>query len=169
MENRNLSPLIVSKNEFNKEFIQNLTDEKYIKIVGNYKLTKKDYNNLLLYSNVEIIEVEDIEDFEYQKDLKIITHSLVEFKTNQFKKIKINKAQKYSKNSLTLSLPFKVYFENEYLYSEEDEFNKLLKYIEDIELLNINVENTNQIDNIINLIYKIENKINKKIKIFRRR
>ena len=163
MENKNISPLIVSKEAFNKEFIQNLTDEKNIKIVGNYKLTKEDYNNLLLYSNVEMIEVEDTETFEFQSDLKVIAHSLVEFKTNQFKKIKINKTEKYTKTSLTLTLPFKVYFKNDYLISEEEEFDKLLKYIDDLELLNINVEDTNQIDNIINLIYKIENKINKKI------
>lgn len=164
MDNKNTSPLIVPKNIFNKEFIENLENQKYIKIEGNYKLTKEDYNNLLLYSNVQMVEVCDTENFEYQEDLKIITHSFVEFKTNQFKKIKINKTQKYNKTSLTLTLPFKMYFENDCLYSEEEEFNLLLNYIDDIELLNINMEDINQIDSIINLIYKIENKINKKIK-----
>ena len=164
MDNKNTSPLIVPKNIFNKEFIENLENQKYIKIEGNYKLTKEDYNNLLLYSNVQMVEVCDTENFEYQEDLKIITHSFVEFKTNQFKKIKINKTQKYNKTSLTLTLPFKMYFENDCLYSEEEEFNNLLNYIENIEILNINMEDTNQIDSIINLIYKIENKINKKIK-----
>ena len=158
----NITPLIVPKNEFNLELIQNLEEEKYLKITGNYKLTKEDYNNLLLYSNIELIEVEDVEDFEYQKDLKIITHKKVEFKTEQFKKLKINKVDRYNKKSLTLTLPFKIYFENDCLYSEEEEFNTLLKYIDDIELLNINMD-THQVDNIINLIYKIENKINKKI------
>lgn len=163
MNNNNITPLIVSKEQFNLDLIQNLKEEKYIKITGNYKLKKEDYNNLLLYSNIDVVEVDEVEDFEYQKDLKIITHKTIEFKTEQFKKIKINKVDKYNKKSLTLTLPFKIYFENDCLYSEEEDFNNLLKYIDDIELLNINMEDTNQIDNIINLIYKIENKINKKI------
>lgn len=164
MKNKQITPLIVDKKEFDLEFVQNLKDEKYIKITGNYKLTKKDYNNLLVYSNVEIIEVQDTELFECQKDLKIITPAQIEFKTKQFKKIKINKTQKYNKTSLTITLPFKIYFENDCLYSEEEEFNNLLNYIENIELLNINMEDTNQIDNIIKLIYKIEKRIHKKIK-----
>jgi len=163
MNNKIMTPLIVPKNEFNKEFIENLNDEKYIKIIGNYKLTKKDYDNLLLYSNVQTIEVQDTEMFEYQEDLKVITEGIVEFKTNQFKKIKINKSEKYNKTSLTLTLPFKIDFENDCLSSEEEEFNLLLKYIDNLELLNINMEDTNQIDNVINLIYKIEKKIGKKI------
>ena len=160
--NNNISPLIVPKEKFNLKFIQNLTEEKNIKIIGNYKLTKEDYNNLLLYSNIETIEVSDVDDFEYQDDLKIITQKTIEFKTEQFKKLKINKVEKYNKTSLTLTLPFKLYFENDCLYSEEDEFNKLLKYIENIEILNINIE-PSQINNVINLVYKIEEKINKKI------
>ena len=163
MNSKIITPLIVPKNEFNIDFIQNLNDERYIKITGDYKLTKNDYNNLLLYSNVQTVEVQDTEMFEYQEDLKVITQGIVDFKTKQFKKIKINKSEKYNKTSLTITLPFKMYFENDYLYSEEEEFNTLLKYIDNLELLNINMEDTNQIDKIINLIYKIEKKIGKKI------
>ena len=162
--NKNIAPLIVSKEQFNLEFMQNINDETNIIITGNYTLTKEDYNNLLLYTNIEQVEVCDVEDFEYQEDLKIITHKTIDFKTEQFKKIKINKVDKYAKTSLTIKLPFKIYFENDCLYSEEEEFNKLLKYISNIEILNIEIENTNQINNVINIVYKIENKINKKIK-----
>lgn len=162
--NKNIAPLIVSKEQFNLEFMQNINDETNIIITGNYTLTKEDYNNLLLYTNIEQVEVCDVEDFEYQEDLKIITHKTIDFKTEQFKKIKINKVDKYAKTSLTIKLPFKIYFENDCLYSEEEEFNKLLKYISNIEILNIEMENTNQINNVINIVYKIENKINKKIK-----
>lgn len=161
--NNNITPLIVPKEKFNINFMQNLNDEKTIRITGNYTLTKEDYNNLLLYTNIELVEVNDVEDFEYQQDLKIKTHKTIEFKTEQFKKLKINKVDKYNKTSLTLKLPFKIYFENDCLYSEEEEFNKLLKYIDNLEILNIEMENTNQINNIINLVYKLENRINKKI------
>ena len=161
--NKNIAPLIVSKEQFNLEFMQNINDETNIIITGNYTLTKEDYNNLLLYTNIDQVEVNDVEDFEYQEDLKIIVHETIEFKTEQFKKIKINKVDKYTKTSLTIKLPFKIYFENDCLYSEEEEFNKLLKYIDNIEILNIEMENTNQINNVIDLVYKLENKINKKI------
>lgn len=161
--NKNIAPLIVPKEQFNLEFIKNLNDETNIIITGNYTLTKEDYNNLLLYTNIDQVEVNDVEDFEYQEDLKIIVHETIEFKTEQFKKIKINKVDKYTKTSLTIKLPFKFYFENDCLYSEEEEFNKLLKYIDNIEILNIEMENTNQINNVIDLVYKLENKINKKI------
>lgn len=161
--NKNIAPLIVPKEQFNLEFIKNLNDETNIIITGNYTLTKEDYNNLLLYTNIDQVEVNDVEDFEYQEDLKIIVHETIEFKTEQFKKIKINKVDKYTKTSLTIKLPFKIYFENDCLYSEEEEFNKLLKYIDNIEILNIEMENTNQINNVIDLVYKLENKINKKI------
>lgn len=161
--NKNIAPLIVPKEQFNLEFIKNLNDETNIIITGNYTLTKEDYNNLLLYTNIDQVEANDVEDFEYQEDLKIIVHETIEFKTEQFKKIKINKVDKYTKTSLTIKLPFKIYFENDCLYSEEEEFNKLLKYIDNIEILNIEMENTNQINNVIDLVYKLENKINKKI------
>ena len=161
--NKNIAPLIVPKEQFNLEFIKNLNDETNMIITGNYTLTKEDYNNLLLYTNIDQVEVNDVEDFEYQEDLKIIVHETIEFKTEQFKKIKINKVDKYTKTSLTIKLPFKIYFENDCLYSEEEEFNKLLKYIDNIEILNIEMENTNQINNVIDLVYKLENKINKKI------
>lgn len=161
--NKNIAPLIVPKEQFNLEFLKNLNDETNMIITGNYTLTKEDYNNLLLYTNIDQVEVNDVEDFEYQEDLKIIVHETIEFKTEQFKKIKINKVDKYTKTSLTIKLPFKIYFENDCLYSEEEEFNKLLKYIDNIEILNIEMENTNQINNVIDLVYKLENKINKKI------
>ena len=162
--NNNITPFIVPKEKFNVKLIQNLKDQKYIKIIGEHKLTKEEYNNLLLYTNVQTIEVDDFEDFEYQDDLKIITNKTINFKTKQFKKIKFNKVEKYNKTSLTLKLPFKIYFENDCLYSEEEEFNKLLNYIDNIEILNIEIETTDTIDKIIELVYKIEKRINKKIK-----
>ncbi len=162
--NNNITPFIVPKEKFNVKLIQNLKDQKYIKIIGEHKLTKEEYNNLLLYTNVQTIEVDDLEDFEYQDDLKIITNKTINFKTKQFKKIKFNKVEKYNKTSLTLKLPFKIYFENDCLYSEEEEFNKLLNYIDNIEILNIELETTDTIDKIIELVYKIEKRINKKIK-----
>ena len=113
--NKNIAPLIVPKEQFNLEFIKNLNDETNIIITGNYTLTKEDYNNLLLYTNIDQVEVNDVEDFEYQEDLKIIVHETIEFKTEQFKKIKINKVDKYTKTSLTIKLPFKIYFENDCL------------------------------------------------------
>ena len=163
MENIKQSPLTVDKNNFNKEFIKNLKEQKYLKILGNYTLTKKDYDNLLVYTNIETLEVENIEDFEYQNEIKIIINKKIDFKSNQFKKLNMNKLEAKEKTQLTLTLPFKLFFENDTLYNEEDDLDILLKYIEKLELLNIKLENTN-INNIINLIYKIENKINKKIK-----
>lgn len=163
MNNNNIAPLIVPKNEFNLEFIQNLGETKYLKIEGDYRLTKRDYDNLLLYSVVQKVEVEDMDQIEIQKDLKIIAYKDVEFKTEQFKKIKINKSEKYKKTSLTLTLPFKISFEGDILCDEAEEFDLLLKYVDDLELLNINIENEKQINNVIDLVYKIEKRINKKI------
>ena len=160
----NITPITISKNELNKNSIIQLGDTKYIKIKENYTLTKKDYDLLLLYSNVEQIDVEDVEDFEYQNDLKININKKIQFKSKQFQKLTINKVDKYNKNSLTLTLPFKMYFEEDCLYSEEDDFNKLLNYIDELEMLNINLEEINTIDKVIETIKKIENKTNKKIK-----
>ena len=87
----------------------------------------------------------------------------VKFNTEKYKKIKINEIEGYKKQILTINLPFNLTFENDFLYNEEDDFNKLLKYINDIETLNINLENKN-INKILEVVYKIENKINKKIK-----
>ena len=156
-------PLRVKKENFNELLIKELTTETALKIVGNYKLTQQDYNNLIVYSNVDYLEVEDIEDFEIGNEIEIKTTKQVEFKTQQFNKIKINKIEKYNKKTLTLSVPFELYFENDCLYSEEEEFEKLIKYIKDIEILNINIKNTNTINKVIEIIYKIENRINKKI------
>lgn len=150
----NITPITISKNELNKNSIIQLGDTKYIKIKENYTLTKKDYDLLLLYSNVEQIDVEDVEDFEYQNDLKININKKIQFKSKQFQKLTINKVDKYNKNSLTLTLPFKMYFEEDCLYSEEDDFNKLLNYIDELEMLNINLEEINTIDKVIETIKK---------------
>lgn len=161
--NGKLNPLIVKKENFNEQFIKELTTETSLKIIGKYKLTQQDYNNLIVYSNIDYVEVEDIEDFEIGKEIEIKTTKQIEFKTKQFKKIKINKIEKYNKKTLTISLPFEIYFENDCLYSEEEEFKQLIKYIEDIEILNINLKTQNTTNKAIETIYKIENKINKKI------
>lgn len=159
MENKN-NILIVSSKEFNKQLINNLKNTKHIKITGNYKLTKEDYENLL-YTNIETIEVQDMEEIEC-KEIQIKTQAIVEFDSEKYKKININKAEGYKKNILTINLPFEIYFKNDCLYNEEDDFNKLIKYLNNIEILNINIKNA-KIDKIIETIYKIENKINKKI------
>lgn len=158
-----ICPLTIKSQDFNTTFIKTLTTEKSLKIIGNHKLTQQEYNNLLAFSNIEQIEVEDIEDFEIQKEIKVKTNKNIEFNTKQFKKIKINKLEKYTKKTLTISLPFEIYFENDCLYSEEEEFEKLLKYLKDIEILNINLKNTETINKTIETIYKIEKQINKKI------
>ena len=162
MNNEIISPLIVEKNEFNLQFIQNLNETKNIKITGNYKLTKKDYDNLLLYSNIEMVEVEDIEDFEYQDDIKIITTKKLQFNSKQFKKLNISKVEAKNKTQITLTLPFKLFFENDTLYSEEEDFEKLVKYLDKIEMININLEEEN-INKILEIVQKIENKINRKL------
>ena len=158
------NPLRVKKENFNELLIKELTTETALKITGDYKLTQKDYNNLVAYSNVDYIEVEDIEDFEIGNEIEIKTTKQVEFSTKQFKKIRIDKIEKYNKKTLTISLPFEIYFENDCLYSEEEEFQKLVKYIKDIEILNINLKTEDTINKSIETIYKIENKTNKKIK-----
>ena len=66
-------PLRVKKENFNELLIKELTTETALKIVGNYKLTQQDYNNLIVYSNVDYLEVEDIEDFEIGNEIEIKT------------------------------------------------------------------------------------------------
>ena len=163
MDNKINFPLVVDKDNFDKKFIEGIKEEKYLKITGSYKLTREDYNNLLLYTNIDTLEVYDIDDFEYQDDIDIRLGSKIDFISKQFNKLNLNKISARKKTQLSLTLPFKLFFQNDVLYNEEDDFNKLLKYLEKIEILNINLEDNN-IDSIINLVYKIENKINKKIK-----
>ena len=144
--------LIVSKEDFNQKILKKLTTQKSLKITGDYKLTKEDYDNILLLTNVQRVEVEDIEDFEYDNEIELKTNSNIEFKTESYKKLKINKTGNYNKTSLTLTIG----------EDTEEDFNKLLKHINDLELLNINLEIKNT-DKIIEMVYKIENKINKKL------
>lgn len=144
--------LIVSKEDFKEKTLKKLTTQKSLKITGDYKLTKEDYDNILLLTNIQKVEVEDIEDFEYDNEIELKTNSNIEFKTESYKKLKINKTGNYNKTSLTLTIG-----EN-----TEEDFNKLLKHINDLELLNINLEIKNT-DKIIEMVYKIENKINKKL------
>ena len=144
--------LIVSKEDFSQKTLKKLTTQKSLKITGDYKLTKEDYDNILLLTNVQNVEVEDIEDFEYDNEIEIKTNKNIEFKTESYKKLKINKTGNYNKTSLTLTI------DND----TEEDFNKLLKHINNLELLNINLEIKNT-DKIIEMVYKIENKINKKL------
>lgn len=164
MNNNIETPLIVEKDKFNLEFIQNLKNTEYIQILGNYKLTKKDYNNLIIYSNIKKIDVYDKEEFDYQNDIIINVEKEVEFESKQFKKLKINKTEGYKKDSITITLPFKLFFNQDCLYNEEDEFEKLLKYINNLEILNVKIETEKDIDKMIEIVYKIEKRINKKIK-----
>ena len=163
MNNKKQTPLIVPKEILDIDFISKIQNEKYIKIDGIYKLTKNDYNNIIVYTNVEKIDVYDIEDFEYQNEIKINIEKKLEFKSDKFKKLNINKIQAKEKTQLTLTLPFNLFFQNDCLYNEEDDFNILLNYLKNIEILNINLEENN-IDKLIEVVYKIENKMNKKIK-----
>jgi hypothetical protein len=164
INNKKITPLIVKKEDFNIDFIKKLDNTKYLKIEGKYILTKKDYNNLMAYSNIETIDVYDIEDFDYENEIKVNIEKNIEFNSEQYKKLNINKINRYNKTSLTINLPFNLFFKDDCLYNEEDDFEKLLKYIDSIEILNINIKQTDLIDEIIKNIWKIENKINKKIK-----
>lgn len=150
------SPFCVNKDNFNKEFIMNLGDIKYLKIVGNYTLTKQDYNNLVVYSNVDIVDVYDTEEFDTY-EIKVNISKNILFKSEKYKKLNIDKVNGYDKKNLTIDLPFN--------YNEEEDFNKLLEFINDIEILNINFKSIEQVDKSISTIFKIEKKINKKIKI----
>ena len=163
MNNGNvLSPFCVNKDDFNIDFIMNL-DATYLRINGNYTLTKSDYDNLLVYSNVNMVDVYDISDFEIGNEIKVNVFKKIDFNSDRFKKLNITKLG-YTKSSLTLNLPFNVFFVNDVLYSEEDDFDKLLKYIKDLEMLNINFDSIDVVDKVIDVIFKIENKIGKKIK-----
>ena len=148
------NPLCVNLKDFNIDFIMNLKDTTHLKIEGKYTLTKEDYDNLVIYTNVIYIEVYDIENFEIGNEIKFNIENKIQFKTEEFKKLNINKAHGYEKEELTLNLPI----------SDEQDFEKLLKYIKNITTLNINFENTKVVDETINIILKIEKTINKKIK-----
>lgn len=161
--NNKIQTLIVSKEEFNEEFIKTLKTVKNLKITGNHKLTKEEFDQILLYTNIETIEVDDVEEFNYGEEIEIKTTKTVKFNSEKYQKLNINKTKGYQKTSLTINLPFEIYFKDDCLYNEEDDFNKLIKYINNIEILNINIKNTT-INKIIETIYKIENKIKKKIK-----
>ena len=126
----NINTLIVSKEGFNEELLKHITTEKKLIITGNYKLTKEDYNNILLLTNIQELEVDDIEDIDYNNEIIIKVNTNIEFKTESYKKLKINKMGDYNKTSLTLTIG-----EN-----TEEDFNKLINHIVDIELLNINLE-----------------------------
>ena len=164
MNNIKLTPLIVQKNVFNLDFIKTLGKTKYLKIDGEYKLTKKDYYNLVAYTNVEILDVYDMEEFEYDNEIKINLEKKVSFNSDSYKKLNINKVDRYNKTMLTINLPFKILYKNDILCDEEEDFEKLLNYIDDLEMLNIRIDKMDIIGTLIKVIEKIENKINKKIK-----
>lgn len=157
-------PLIVKEEAFGLRFIKTLQKTKYIKIDGKYKLTKKDYNNLIAYTNVEKVDVYDMEDFEYDNEIKINLEKNISFNSDTYKKINFNKAEKYNKTMLTINLPFKILFKEQEICDEEEDFKKLLRYIDNLEMLNIKVDEMDIIDTIIDVIQKIENRINRKIK-----
>ena len=146
--------LCVDYKDFNEEFIKNLGNTTHIKINGNYTLTNEDYNNLLIYTNVIYVEVYDIDSFEIGNEIKFDIKNKIPFKTNKFKKLNIDKAYGYNRDTLTINLPL-----NEY----EEDFNKLLNYIKDIKTLNINFDEINVVDSAISIILKIESIIGKKI------
>ena len=152
-----LTPLIVQKNAFNLDFIKTLGKTKYLKIEGEYTLTKKDYNNLIAYTNVEILDV-------YDNEIKNNHEKNISFNSDLYKKLNINKIDRYNKTMLTINLPFKILYKNETLCDEEEDFEKLLKYIDDLEMLNIRIDKMDIIETLIKVISKIENRINKKIK-----
>lgn len=96
------------------------------------------------------------------KDIENASINSVKFESVRYKKLNVDKTFGYQKTQLTLNLPFDLYFKDDCLCSEEDDFNKLLKYLNDIKILNINIENAS-VNKIIEIIYKIEEQINKKI------
>lgn len=165
MNNSKISPFCVNKESFNSDFIKSLSsDITYIKVVGDYKLSKTMFDNLIVFTNVDTIDVYDVEDFEVGNEIKINVTCPISFNSSRYKKLNINKVDGYNKSSLTINLPFKLFFDGDCLYSEEDDFNKLLNYVNDVEILNINFDDINVIDDVISVVYKIENKIQKKIK-----
>lgn len=159
-----LSPLCVLKQDFNYDFITNLGNQSYLRIIGDYCLTKSDYDNLVIYSNVSCIDVNDIEDFSFGNEIKINLMKKVEFNSLRYKKFNIDKVNGYTKNILSINLPFRLFFVDECLYNEENDFEKLLSYLCDIETLNINFDELGCVDEAIKVIYKIEDVIGKKIK-----
>lgn len=148
----------------NENIIKNIPETiETIEINNKYVLTKNDYNNLIIYTNVNNIYVYDVETFNYDNTIKINVTNNITFKTPKYKKIKINKIDGYQKENITINLPFKLTFEDEYLYNEEDDFNTLINYTKKIKILNINIEETNTIEKIFEIVYKIEEKTNNKI------
>ena len=162
--NLSISPFCVDYKKFNKEFIKSLASSvTYIKIDGEFVLTKELFDYLVVYSNVNTLDVFDIEEFNYGNEIKINVLKNVSFNSMRYAKLGVNKVDGYNKSSLTINLPFKVYFEGDTLYSEEDDFNKLLKYIKNIEILNIKFDNVNVVNDVIDVVYRIEKIIGKKI------
>lgn len=159
-----VSPFCVRSNDVNTHFIMNLSsDVTYIKIIGEYKLSKRDFDDFVVYSNVSVIDVFDVEDFDYGTDIKINVENKISFNSERFSKFNINKIDGYNKDSLTINLPFKLFFKDDCLFNEEDDFNKLVDYISDINILNINFDSLDVVDKVIDVVYRIENKIGKKI------
>lgn len=160
-----ISSFCVSCDEFNESYIRNLDNSiTCLRILGEYKLTKHDYDNLVVYTNVNVLYVYDVCDFLYGNDIEINISKSVCFNSPRFNKFNINKVFGYNKKNITLNLPFKLYFSDDCLYNEEDDFNKLLNYINDIEILNVNFDGVDVVDKVIEVICKIEDKIGKKIK-----
>lgn len=160
----NMSPFCVNFKDFNKDFIKSLPSSvSYIKIDGEFILTKELFDFLVVYSNVSCIDVYDIDDFNYGSEIKINVLKPVSFNSIRYKKLNVSKVDGYDKTSLTISLPFKIFFEGDMLFSEEEDFDKLLKYIKNIEILNINFDNISVVDEVVNVVYKIEKVIGKKI------
>ncbi len=159
-----VSPFCVDKDKFNFDFIMSLGDIDYLKIVGDYTLTKRDYDNLVVYSNVSVLDVYDIDNFDFGNEIRLNVEKKVCFNSKRYQRLNVDKVWGFKKSNLTISLPFNIYFSNDCLYSESDDFDKLLKYVNDIEILNLNFESLDVVDEAISIIFRIENRIGKKIK-----
>ena len=90
LDNKNISSLCVHSSLFNREFIKSL-DKKItnIKIQGEFCLTKKLYDDLVVFTNVSVIDVYDVEDFEYGDLIKINIEKKVFFNSPLYKKFNI--------------------------------------------------------------------------------
>lgn len=157
-DTNNVEIFEVNAKDLTLEYIKNnLHDITKLRITGKKILNSKELNYILLYTNIVEIEAYDIETIDENiSDINIIIRKNIEFTSKRFNKYQINKIKGYDKKNITIELPLEKTNDNISNINEEEDFKLLLKYIKEIDTINIKISSTEHINDAIKIIYQIE-------------
>ena len=92
MVSNNIAPFCVDMNSFDSGFVKNLSsDVSHIKVIGNYKLSKSMYDDLVVYTNGLLTEYKQnfyngaywYQTYQYDIDIPLPTFDLSEYEETE--------------------------------------------------------------------------------------